>query len=241
MHWANAKELTLDFFMIDKATTFDQLDVVFDSDIDQIGVACSCHLDFGKFCIFEVGQNVQRIVQRYPDGTLKRVEEPSEFSFDYEACVSNQLQRSRFDLQKSDAESLYCSEIDRSKEDVYSTPRSIESVFRDLKYGDFDISEHFIQNYPDYMDYLLQDWVPDEILDETHMGDLARSIFYQINDLRTDPPKWAETQSKNPLAVRELQEFPKFERPYLWSEGLARAARHIINDRSCGVQTDVYG
>lgn len=88
MKWANTKELVLDFLMIDKALTFDILDILFDPTIDQIGVACSCQLDFGKFCIFEVGENVQRIIQRHPDGTLKRVEEPAEFSFDYEACIS---------------------------------------------------------------------------------------------------------------------------------------------------------
>ena len=61
MNWQNSSELAFDFIFSEKSRTWDQVDAIFDENINQIGVACSCHLDFGKFCVFELGESVERI------------------------------------------------------------------------------------------------------------------------------------------------------------------------------------
>mgnify|MGYP006999877676 FL=1 len=109
----------------EKAISFDQVETIFDPTIDQIGVACSCHLDFGKFCVFELGKSVKKIPQWFEDGTPKPKEILTEFSFEYEACQAKQISWSWFDKAKSDGEGGFCSEIDRQNEDVYSIPQTI--------------------------------------------------------------------------------------------------------------------
>lgn len=144
-----------------------------------------------------------RIFKRHPDGTPIPAEKLPEFPLDFESCLAQQFSWTRFDIAKSGTEAALCGEIDRTKEDVYSVPWTLKSIVHNLYADGFNITQHFLDNYDWYFDDLLTAF-PDEIIDETHMGDLTRNIFYQINDLRADPLKWSVTQSKNPLAVREL-------------------------------------
>jgi len=51
-----------------------------------------------------------------------------------------------------------------------------------MRYKDFNISKHFEDNYGTYFNSL-ESTFPTIVEDETHMGDLARTLFYQINDL----------------------------------------------------------
>ena len=46
-----------------------------------------------------------------------------------------------------------------------------------MSYKDFNISAHFKNNYSVYFDSLLTE-IPSQTIDETHMGDLARALFY---------------------------------------------------------------
>lgn len=45
----------------------------------------------------------------------------------------------------------------------------------------------------------------------------------------------------NPLAKKQIDLYQPLEHVYKWSEGLARAARHLVNDNSCGLEGDAYG
>ena len=105
------------------------------------------------------------------------------------------MSRSRFDILKKGNEANFCGEIDWTKEDVYSIPWDPISGGLNMFYNDFNISNHFYENYysefEDMMDYL-------EVFEEfdehvPHMGDLQRALFYQINDLWSDPTKWSNT------------------------------------------------
>ena len=83
MKWQNSTEIAFDFVFSEKSIGTAQIDAIFDEDVDQIGVACSCHLDFGKICVFELGKSVKKIAQRFADGTPKPKEPIPEFSFEY--------------------------------------------------------------------------------------------------------------------------------------------------------------
>ena len=61
------------------------------------------------------------------------------------------------------------------------------------------------------------------------MGDVAYDLFHEINRLRRDPSSYRD-ELTNPIAKKELSKWTNYTINMQWNEGLARAARHVLND-----------
>lgn len=75
------------------------------------------------------------------------------------------------------------------------------------------------------------------------MQNLAHNIFEEINKLREDPSAYKEIIGEySDIALSEIEKFDQENEKYVWNEGLARAARHYLNEKgSCGTNGDAYG
>lgn len=75
------------------------------------------------------------------------------------------------------------------------------------------------------------------------MQKVAYDLFHEINLIRQNQTMYVEEFGEySDIAVDELSKFPKNSEDYVWNEGIARAARHFLNDKgSCGTNGDVYG
>lgn len=74
--------------------------------------------------------------------------------------------------------------------------------------------------------------------------DIAHSFFDEVNELRCQPQDYADVLMSNRAifaAEKVEKEFTApYYYPYLWNEGLARAARHYLNDEgACGTCGDI--
>ncbi len=77
------------------------------------------------------------------------------------------------------------------------------------------------------------------------MQPLAQHMFRDINHIRagTVPAYFNEAQKESNFVIDELQKWSSggFAQ-YEWNEGLARAARHYLNERgACGTNGDADG
>ena len=69
--WETPEDFVIDLILADHYISWQLVDAIFDNEFDQIGLACDCHPTFKKICILEVGKNVERAHQFYPDLSVK--------------------------------------------------------------------------------------------------------------------------------------------------------------------------
>ena len=74
-----------------------------------------------------------------------------------------------------------------------------------------------------------------------NMETVAYGLFHEINKVREDPTKYGMGLT-NIVAKKTASAFDEHPRHMYWNEGLARAARHIVNDQgACHLPGDAYG
>lgn len=74
------------------------------------------------------------------------------------------------------------------------------------------------------------------------MQDVAYGLYNEINSIRENKSNYFNVFDYSETAIDELSLFPEDGEEYIWNEGIARAARHYLNEKgSCGTNGDVYG
>ena len=89
--------------------------------------------------------------------------------------------------------------------------------------GEFDHTEDFPEWYRDTED----------------QQDIAQDLFDEINEVRDSPADYSTKYDDEfvDYAHQELANWDSSYPDFTWNEGLARAARHILNDQACGQNT----
>ena len=74
-----------------------------------------------------------------------------------------------------------------------------------------------------------------------NMETVAYDLFHEINKMRADPSTYSMGLG-NIVSKKTVSAWDEHPRHMYWNEGIARAARHIVNDQgACYLQGDAYG
>ena len=256
--WANTEEAVFDWLVDDRHKNHRYRHQLFGSDFNQIGIACNCHVNFGEFCIVELGLDVQEMIPR--EHNNMNVHDGWVYKESTERYDRRNLQHLADEwpgnLGKwTDSEELRSILLPFSWSDGYpdwweGTDEDHEWMERYYNTYKPFLVEFKLPNDPTcYNDQIDEGYCPatfgertvwDTNQDTGPMASFTESLWNSINTYRNDPgTAHATTFSFTLSPACEPDRWPTTLPNFHYSTELSNGIRHLLNDQgACGTYGD---
>jgi hypothetical protein len=263
--WSNPMEAVFDLLLDDNYEGTPNREALLSNDYDSVGVACNCHTRFGQICVFEFASDCEHEGEVVQNGPVPEAQfwpiEPRgdctnqcwDTSLDedmWENAYTQNSANTQTDIFRECCE-IVC-QLTTSVCNTAITARTSRNLNEELdERGPYEFRKPYDPWCPDKKrdeecNEILWDDQPPKIVNEdvNDMQSIAQNLFLEIDELRSNPQDYAaklnNTGAKFASQSVSTAYTADFYEHNTWNEGLARAARHYLNDLgSCGTCGDI--
>jgi hypothetical protein len=239
----------VDWIINDELNLREMGDLLTNGWVEQIGIACNCHINYGEFCIVEVGKNVKAKVPEHDDPML--------YNGRYVEMEKMQRDLSSAPMKQEFGENYLPAEF-RGNQPVWfdeDEPEHMAWLKRNfLNFNKLQLREFSTKNDPECRNMEptfdnefcnAQEIFPDDptLYTNTESERLGAQIFLDLQALRADPASFGATSDFGDLSEQRqffIDQKNAGNLPELkWSVGLQLAIAHWLGEQGpCGTQGD---